>query len=239
MADAKKEVVTLSFSDMNTRGILNSLVSFDCVIDTDFGLLVLIAQNFFDTSVFEEDFFKKNDKPNDLKWTVYQRLTKNPLDLCIKDKSVADDYYNQFMEQYYVDILDRSMITDLGYMLPDLATEAGVQFTIVCDNQEQIDLLEKINIFKDYPKVLFNEINEPDKYNQFFIKDFTDIGMQRYSHLLKDKHIYVSRYNFNKIENMDKIDKRFIVYATLDNLRCTITKFDLYSKERKNELDNE
>ena len=238
MADAK-EVINLSFSDMNTRGILNPLVSFDCIIDTDFGLLVLIAQNFFDTSVFDEEFFRKNDRPFDLKWTVYERLKKNPLELCMKDSKDADDYYKQFIDQYYDEILDRSMITDLGYMIPELESNIGASFTIVCDNQSQINLLSRIDLFKDYSMVLYNDIDDPSKYNQFFIKDFDDLGMSRYAHLLKDKHIYVSRYKFIAIDDMDKIDKRFIIYATLDNMRCTITKFDLYSKERKNELNNE
>ena len=34
MADSK-EIISLNFSDMNTRGILNPLVSFDCIFRDD------------------------------------------------------------------------------------------------------------------------------------------------------------------------------------------------------------
>ena len=52
-----REIINVKFSDNNTFGILLPLVSFNCLIDTDFGLLVLIAQKFFDKSVFSEEFF--------------------------------------------------------------------------------------------------------------------------------------------------------------------------------------
>lgn len=231
MADSK-EIISLNFSDMNTRGILNPLVSFDCLIDTDFGLLVLIAQDFFDTDVFDVDFFKRNSNINDMKWVVYGRKEKNPLVACMKDPTDADDYYRQFMDQYYNDILDRSMITDLAKNLRRMET-SGASFTILCENQYQFDLLDKIDILRDYDKVLVNDVLDPDKYNQFFIKDFDDFGMKRYSSLLRDKNVYIARYKFNAIDNLDKLDDRFKVYATLDTMRCTITKFDLYSTRKE------
>jgi len=237
MADSK-EITKLSFSEINTRGILNPLVSFDCLIDIDFGLLVLIAQNFFDTSVFSAEFFKDNDNIENMKWTIYDRPQKNPLTLCLKDVSLADDYYNQFMDQYYADILDRSMITDLANLLPNLAT-SGATFSILCNNKLEYELLDKIPILKDYTRVLLSDIVEPDKYHQFFIKDFDDKGMHKYAHLLRDKNIYIARYKFNVIEDMDKIDERFKTYAILDNMRCNITKFDLYSRRKEDNSTNE
>ncbi len=238
MADSK-EIIHVIFSHMNTRGILNSLVSFDCLVDTDFGLLVLIAQNFFDTDVFSEEFFRRNDSVNDMKWAIYGRAEKNPLTLCLKDNSIADDFYNQFIDQYYDDILERSMITDLVSVIPDLASNTNASFSICCNKQSEIDLLDKFNILPDCNRVLVKDILEPDSYQQFFIKDFDDYGMQRYAHLIMDKHIYVARYNFNIIEEMDKIDERFKTYLKLDMLRCNITKFDLYFRGKEDNTNNE
>ena len=238
MADSK-EIIHLNFSDMNTRGILNPLVSFDCLVDTDFGLLVLIAQNFFDTDVFSEEFFRHNDNINDMKWAIYGRPEKNPLTLCLKDPSLADDFYKQFMDQYYDDILERSMITDLATIIPDLASSTNASFSIYCTRQSELDLLERLNILPDCNKVMVKDIIEPDNYQQFFIKDFDDYGMQRYAHLIMDKHIYVARYNFNNIDDMDKIDERFKTYLKLDMLRCNITKFDLYSRRKEDNINNE
>ena len=238
MADSK-EIVHLNFSDMNTRGILNPLVSFDCLIDTDFGLLVLIAQNFFDTEVFSEEFFRRNNNINDMKWAVYGRKEKNPLTLCMKDTTDADDYYNQFMEQYYDDILERSMITDLAKLIPELATNSGASFTILCRNESEIKLLDTLNILGEYKKILVKDVLEPDSFNQFFIKDFDDEGMLRYSNLIRDKHIYVARYNFNAIDDLNKFDDRFETYILLDNQRCNITKFDLYSRRKEEYSEND
>lgn len=234
MADTK-EISHITFSDTNTLGVINPLISFNCLIDTDFGLLVLIVQNFFDTSVFSEEFFDNNSNPEDLKYTVYEREDKNPLLLCMKSSRFSDDYYKQFFDEYYKDILDRSMITDLAANLPALSS-SGAMFTILCKCQEEIDLLDRLEIFDKFHRILLSDLPNLEEYNQIFIKDYDDYGMDKITPQCIDKQFYIPRYKFNDLELMDKADHEKIIL--LDGLRSQVTKFDLYI-ERKENQNNE
>lgn len=234
MADSK-EISHITFSESNTMGVINPLISFNCLIDTDFGLLVLIVQNFFDTSVFSEDFFNNNIDPEKLKYTVYKREDKNPLLLCMKNSRFSDDYYKQFLEEYYKDILDRSMITDLAINLPAISN-SGAMFTILCKNQEEIDLLDRLEIFNKFHRILLSDLDSIEEYNQIFVKDYNDYGMNKITPQCIDKQFYIPRYKFNDIESLDEKDQEKIIL--LDGLRCQVTKFDLYI-ERKDDQNNE
>ena len=234
MADSR-EVSHINFSESNTLGIINPLVSFNCLIDTDFGLLVLIAQKFFDTSVFSQEFFDKNSNVEDLKYTIYKRESKNPLSLCMISSRFSDDYYKQFFDEYYKDILNRSMITDLAKNLPSLAT-SGAMFTILCARQEEIDLLDRLKYFDKFHRILLSDIKDINEYNQFFVKSYNDYGMNKIIYGCIDKQFYVPRYKFNETESLDEEDSKMIIL--LDQLRCQVTKFDLYI-DRKENQDNE
>lgn len=225
-----KEIKPIQFADSNTFGALNPLVSFNCLIDTDFGLLVLIAQKFFDTSVFNKDFFDKYDNINDMKNIVYTREERNPLILCMNNIDNADEYYQEFFDQYYKDILQKSMITDFGKSLDKLSS-AGAIFTILCNKQEEIDLLESIDIFKKYSKLLLGKDDIGD-HNQYFFKYYSDINVQLINSNLIDKHIYVARYNFTEFDNLN--EKELSIYSIIDSMRNLITRFDLYTNIERN-----
>lgn len=234
MADSK-EISHITFSESNTLGVINPLVSFNCLIDTDFGLLVLIAQKFFDTSVFSQEFFDNNINSEDLKYTIYERENKNPLLLCMISSRFSEEYYNQFMSECYKDILDRSMITDLARNLP-LLSNSGAMFTILCKRQEEIDLLDRLKLFDKFHRVLLSDIKDMNEYNQFFMKDYNDYGMDKIVYGCIDKQFYIPRYKFNEAKLLDEEDSKKLIL--LDQLRCMVTKFDLYI-DRKENQDNE
>ena len=225
-----KEVKKIQFAESNTFGALNPIISFNCLIDTDFGLLALIAQKFFDTSVFNKDFFEKYDDINDMKRVIYLREKKNPLTLCLNNPEFADDYYNQFFNQYYKDILARSMITDLLSALNNM-TRSGAVFSILCRKQEEVDLLESIELFKKYSILLMGRDNIGD-HNQFFFKDYHDIDSEFLNENFIDKHLYIARYYFTDFDNLSEDD--LAIYSVIDNMRNMITGFDLYTNIERN-----
>ena len=219
-----KETKKIQFAESNTIGALNPLISFNCLVDTDFGLLVLIAQKFFDLSVFNESFFIDNDNVNDMKKTIYNRKDINPLLLCIKNKKDADDYYKQFFDQYYMEILERSMITDFGNEIENIASQCNAIVTILCTKQEEIDFLNKLNQFNKFSTILSRDCKS--NYNQFFFKDYRDIDKRLIDKDFIDKHIYIGRYHFTNTDHLSEDD--FKTYSIIDNLRNIITQFDLY-----------
>ena len=230
-----KDIVHLDYADVNTHSVLNILISFNCLIDTDFGLLVLIAQKFFDTSVFNEEFFRENDAVVDMKHAVYNRKDVNPLTLCLKNKADADDYYKQFFDRYYNEIVERSMVTDLAKNLNRFSSNAGASFTILCKNQEEIDLISRINLFKKCSCITINEIIDPDVYNQFFFKSYRDYGVNELRASLMDKSIYIGMYDFNKIQNLDVESSK--IQTELFILRNNISLIGLYSGEEINNAE--
>ena len=229
-----KEITHITMSEANTLGVLNPLISFNCLIDTDFGLLVLIAQKFFDTSIFSEEFFNENSSIMTLQDTVYNRKEKNPLLLCMKSERYSDEYYNQFMNEEYDSILERSMITDLVNNL-GIMENSGAIFSILCKNESEIKLLDNIKELSKYNKVLIDDL-DLSMFNQIFIKSYDDYGMDKLKGInMLDKHIYIARYKFNETKNLNEKDAK--VLFLLDKLRCEITKFDLYTT--KENSDNE
>lgn len=229
-----KESVHINYADNNTRSVLNVLISFNCIIDTDFGLLVLIARNFFDTSVFNANFFSENSNINNMKRSIYKRKESNPIKLCIKNQEDADDYYNQFFENYYKEILDVSMVTGLGRSLKVFSSNAGASFTILCKDKYQEEFLSRLELFKKMSTITLDKITNPDIYNQFFFKDYKDYGLNDLSDFLIDKKIYIGMYEFNKTDNLD-LDSS-TMQTKLFALRNEISLIDLYSRE---EINNE
>ena len=226
-----REIQHVVMSEANTLGILNPLVSFNCIIDTDFGLLTLIAQKFFDTSVFSEEFFNNNYNVESLKKSVYNREDKNPLLLCMKSPRNSDNYYKQFTEEQYGEILQRSMITDLPDAMYTIEA-SGAVFTILCKYQSEIDLLDSISFLKKYNKILVDNV-DLNMFNQIFIKSLDDYGMDKIKGTnMLDKKIYLARYKFNNLDELDEEDSKMLIL--LDRLRCEITKFDLYFIGKEN-----
>ena len=224
-----KDLVHLEYSDANTHSVLNILISFNCLIDTDFGLLVLIAQDFFDTSVFNEEFFHNNKEINDMKRVIYKRKCKNPLNLCMKNTEDADDFYKQFFDKYYPNILNVSMITSLAKNLKKFASNAGATFTILCKDECEEKLLEQIPMLAKFSTTTLAKIENPDIYNQFFFKDYSDYGLSDLYKFLLDKKIYIGMYEFNKTDNLDLESSK--LQTELFMLRNDISLIDLYSRE--------
>lgn len=223
-----KDIRQITFSDANTFGILNPLISFNCLIDTDFGLLVLIAQKFFDTDVFDRTFFDTNNNVEDMKRVVYTREERNPLTLCLKNKEDADDYYKQFFDKYYKDILMKSMNTDLAKSLKTMSN-SGAVFTILCNNQTEVDFINNSKSLSKYSTILSSNTEQLSAHEQYFFKDYQDIPNNLFNEKMRDKSFYIGRYKYIETEKLTQNDIR--IFTIIDTMRCIISKFDLYHIE--------
>lgn len=223
-----KDIRQIGFADSNTYGILNPLISFNCLIDTDFGLLVLIAQKFFDTDVFDEEFFRNNNSVENMKYSIYEREERNPLTLCLKNKEYADDYYNQFFEKYYQGILIRSMNTDLAKSLKSISN-SGAVFTILCNNEMEVNFIRNSKTLNRYSTILSSNTEQLSSHEQYFFKDYQDIPNNLFNEKMRDKSFYIGRYKFTEAERFGEKDAE--VFTFIDMMRCVIFKFDLYQRK--------
>lgn len=176
--------------------IINALVPFDVIVDTDMGLLKLIEYDYHN-----EDFFLKgilNTSETNQKYFLVSRNMINVVEalLTVEDKELAEDLYTQFIEKEYDQILKLSCntaICDLTLLLRSNMNQV-VRMTIMCTNEKERDLMQKrkISCFKTI--VSTPEKINIDEYGTIFVKNIYDLD--RYKRI-EGKTIYVPSYGFN------------------------------------------
>lgn len=189
-------------SDKSTViGVLNVLVDFNTIIDTDFGLLTLIDRKYLDKDLLSVDWFNKHHTIKELTKALYTRTCKNPLHLCniSMTEDEEDSLYDDFMSKKYDEILKLSMITSVYEFLNQLKISGDIGITIVCNNEKEIDLLNSLSITSKMNKILLFDLDIEKtllNYHQFLFK-YIDSGLITYLTDLVDKTIYVASYGFN------------------------------------------
>lgn len=212
------------------------LIDFDCYVDTEVGLIRLIKDKYRDEKVFNID------KLNDIRQIILSLINRkdiNPLSIISKDNISEEDlldYYIEFMNEEYNEILKRSVTTELKTLVNLLKTEPGINVTFLCETEIEEELLRKDRdldkckiLVKDRDDIYFSD------YSTFifkYITDYIDILILPY------KTYYFSRYRVNfdeefNLNNSDIVDK--IIYTG-----GSIEIIDLYNKsylegENKNE----
>ena len=88
-----------------TNSRLTTLIPFDLIIDTDYGLAQLIKDEYYDKTVFDGTL---ESQDQDLLWFLYSRNNPNPLSVLMwdeDDKDSMDSLYEDFINTKYIDIL--------------------------------------------------------------------------------------------------------------------------------------
>lgn len=217
---------------MTTDGKLYPLIPFDLIIDTEVGLLRTISNKYHNTDVFYSSLLDKPDK-----YYIYLlncRKYLNPITVLAKERDnmeLMDDYYNQFMEEEYVDILKNSIITRMFIVINESIRGGIVRPTICCSSdleknyllKRDKDLFDKCDIqvgrkFED----LIDEQKDP-----IYIKNIMDLIP-----LLKNieaKNVYIPNYRFN-YDDAEKNNLKHDPYILSSGL-IKLNVFDLYNKE--------
>ena len=233
------------YSDANTMGVNTPLFTFDSIYDTDFGMLVYIFREYFDTEIFSEEFFNTHNAVDKMVEALYNRETENPLLIAMNDKTnfdLADELYQEFYNKKYKEILTCSMPTGISDLLELLEAESGVNIGIlVCRTEEKyfIDALWEDNKFHYIDINNPEDINSIRRYNQIYFKSCNDRFITDESVLdkLYEKNIYIPRYKFNLNETEDIF--RTIPIIKLEMNRCSFFKYDIYDlSEETNEEEN-
>ncbi len=156
----------------------NPIIAFDTIVDTDFGLIQYIYNNYLDESVFDKS---KLERPtNDIIRTMYMREENNPLLSFVLpsiSKEDADSLYNDFIDKKYNDILANSVGTSIQTLISSFNESNGeVKTTILCYNEEQAKFIRSLDEFKKNRVILPADITEKTytKNNQYYFKYITD-----------------------------------------------------------------
>ena len=216
----------------NVSGVTMPLIPFNCIYDTDFGLLALIYEEYLDPNIFDVEWFQKNHIIKDMVNSVYTRSTPNPLLLCLKEKDpkFADQLYQQFMMQKYEDILAHSMITGMEELLLLLKSSGEATPTIVYRDKRELAVMEKNSLFSKIQKASVKEVfKNMDIYQQFYFKSFQDVYLSELivSSKLSSKTIYIVRYPFN-LDKDNEIDNEIITILLMQ--KNDIYSIDIYDR---------
>lgn len=208
---------------------LTPIIDFNCIVDTDYGLLQLIYDQYYDLSVFNKEKFEMPS--NKILLELYNRKSKNPLIPFINENITeedVDEYYKQFIESQYEEVLHRSCGTNMQ-MLIDSFNKSGEVFTsILCHNETEKKYISELNDFKSN-KVFMDEefIEKHLDFNQIYLKYIDDLD--KYLKQCVGKTIYLSSCGLN----MEEVDGE-IYFKKNENLKTIapyshINIYDLYN----------
>ena len=202
------------------------LIDFNCYIDTEVGLIRLIREKYLDEKVFNVDLLRSNLR-NIIKMLM-ERKEVNPLYLFANEdisRKDLDDYYQQFMDEEYDNILSRSVTTEIAHWIQLLKSEPSIHITFLCHNQKERNILVQEEFLRGKQFILDTDNVDYSKFTQFFFKYISE-DIEKY--IFKYKTYYFSKYllNFTDDFNMkypEIVDK--IVYKSSE-----IEILDLYNK---------
>lgn len=219
----------------NTKGLLTPLIPFNVIVETDVGLLSLIYKEYLDEDVFDPSYFEKKTVKQ-MVLDLYRRKDKNPLSLCIREeyKDMQDEFYAQFMEREYDKILDLSVITEMYRVVSSFNNEYEIQTTILCNRDEERDLMLSEPVTKKCDIVMYESLKLPEilRHNQFYFKSLDDtIPFAKH---LKNKTIYIADYGFN-VDDEGKLPQDDIVpFMSFHNDVRLIDVFNMNKLEGEN-----
>lgn|SRR5574344_22679 len=220
--------------EFNLASVNAPMIPFNCIVDTDYGLLSLINDSYLDKDVFDVDFFNKNHRIKDMVKEIYLREFINPLSICMKDKTEIekqDQLYQDFMNEKYQDILNLSMETEVYNAIELFKLSGEIRTGIVCNRQEEIDFLKTLPGTKGIPAFLLKDFKkEFPLYSQFYFKSLDDIYFTSIYSLIHNQTVYIADYKFNTLILSDQAQKD-ILY-----LRLNMNAFSLYSPYNKEKL---
>lgn len=179
---------------------------FDVLIDTDIGLWNLIARDYRNEIFFLPGMLDLSDTHK--KYFSIVREERNPIMLLLSepDKSLADDFYNQFMEKEYDNILKLSPNTDVSKVLKLLRKSKSdvIRLTILCKNEKERKYIENNNTFA-YESIIVGDLSsiQLSDYGTIFLKDINDLDKFRH---IEGKNIYIPNYGFNILMDPDKVN---------------------------------
>lgn len=219
---------------MNENGKTYPILTFDQIVDTEFGLLEVIYKKYNDKNTF---YWSLLEAPPKVKLgLLYNRLRPNPITVVAKDKDnkeLMDDYYKQFMEEEYVAILKNSIVTGLYKFLIKIVSSGFIPPTIICKSNIESTYLEKIDsdIFKKCNIVVdtdgYTNIIKDKKYTSIYIKNIKDTIPILND--LETKNIFIAgyRYNFEDDERNHLINEYQVILSSI----AKVNVYSMYNKE--------
>ena len=229
---------TIRMGEGNTMGIIKPLIPFNCIIDSDVGLIELIRSEYRSPDMFDIGLLDSFSSQLDLLKFLYHRKSINPLIPFMinkEDNKTADDLYMQFMDKQYSEILQRSPLTGL-YKLANLCNHSEeVASTISFSNDIEESIINKDPVLKRIKKVSIGDIPyNCNNLDVFFFKSTIDPYLHISIPILRSKNINILDYDYNFEEDGNLIVSKDIAIAEMS--RCRFNVINAYNRQEIGEL---
>lgn len=212
-------------------GYHNYLIPFNVLMDLDFSILKMIQEEYNNPKYINQDIMHMDVKQ--IKSTLLNRDEINPVTVCIKDKTIADNIYNEIMNTRYSDLLNKYMsVTGLFFLISVYTNMENVHVTVLCTSKEEEDIIRKyhskINVLiKEDP----SDINLDD-YTEFIFKCKNDVF--KFKNTFNEKRILFLNYKFNVTFDDKPYPDVNVSYHLWTNGFSKTAIIDTYSKEDPN-----
>lgn len=194
---------------------IDALIPFECVVDIDMGLVKLIKYEYRNKEYFFPGIL---DGPDDcVEHELLIRKNRNPLvvptNLMKVNEKTLDEWYKQFIEKEYNNIIELSTSTSLAdfIKLSSFNTDKILKTTILCNTEEEAQVIKNRSINQTNIVIADRDGFDVSKYDALYLKDVYDI--ECYTGVI-GKSIYIANYGFNLLDN-DESDDIVLDYTPL------------------------
>ena len=178
------------------------LIPFDCIFDTDVGLIETIRKEYRSGNMFNLALIDKLSKDRrDLIYYLYTRDEQNPLyNLMINpDMKTASSLYKEFKDKIYDKMIENGVFTGLFQMCVMFKSAPEIHASILYRNLFELNFLKGFEEeLKGIHLVDLTEARDNiDRYNQIYCKYVSDAFISQIAEKIDHRTIYFLRYGFN------------------------------------------
>lgn len=212
----------MNFSALNK---LTPLITVDCVLDFDVGLIRLVQEQYNKSNTF---VFPRRFK--EVIKRLYYRNEVNPLYPFLRDpsqKEEADTWYRQFMEECEEEIMERVISTEILDMCFTFLTSGAIAPTITFFTERQMEALLRVPHIDRLrlSNYIADKENIKRDYGQIFVKTVEQLELFKDTVL---STVYISSCGINFVNN--ELKELPILQDTIRRGN-QISVFDIYRQD--------
>lgn len=200
------EQKSIGSTNLNGR-VLNPVIDFDFIVNTDLGLIRFIRENFQDDRAFNLSILNKSDR--EILSLLYSRKYQNPLSVISSDDNIddIDPLYKSFFDNYKEDIIKRSTSEKSIIGFVSLMCSSGMNLGINCSICVR-DEIESNQIISHFGRSMIIDISDKASLltkDVYYVRDFKFFEEADINKNITHKKIYISprQYVVDFIEESD------------------------------------
>lgn len=191
-----------------------SLVPFDLVFDTDFGIIKFVQFSDYGKNLEpilnRVYWFRSHEYDSMICKLLSERKNPNPLSIMIDDTylshfsiaNLTETFLKEYGADYIYKLSKKTALFDMIAVSSANMSEV-VKFNILCENQAQKQFVnenfKEISNSFSIPTILKSELKSLDNYGSIYVKNIYDLhGASKY---VQGKNIIIINYPFNMEED--------------------------------------